>query len=206
MITIIDYGMGNLRSVAKAFEALGRSDVVVSSDPINLEKSTHIILPGQGAFPHAIKNLQQFNLIEPLYEEVVNKAKPFLGICLGMQLLAEVGFEHGRHKGIGLIRGRTEKLAVDEQQYKLPHVGWDNIDFDHNCPLFNGLQQQSDFYFLHSYTLQPEDQSLVVATCTYGKTFPVAIWKKNIFATLFHPEKSQKNGLTILRNFINVGS
>ena len=202
MITIIDYGMSNLRSVAKAVEAAGANSVNISSQINDLKKATRIILPGQGAFPDGINNLQKYGLIEELKRQIGVEKKPFLGICLGLQLLANVGLESGQNQGLGIISGQTIRLAVDEKKYKLPHIGWDDISFNKNCPLFIGIPKSPDFYFDHSYFLEPIDSSITVATCTYGQTFPVAFWKDNLFATLFHPEKSQTNGIRLLENFI----
>lgn len=204
MITIVDYGMSNLRSVAKAVEAAGATSIKVSSDIEDLHSATHIILPGQGAFPDGIANLRKLGLIEELIAQINDQKKLFLGICLGMQLLGTTGLESGDNPGLGIISGNTIRLAINEEKYKLPHIGWDDIDYNPKCPLFAGLASSPDFYFDHSYYLEPLDSRLCVATCTYGQSFPVAICKDNLFATLFHPEKSQTYGIRLLKNFIQI--
>ena len=202
MIAIVDYGLGNLFSVAKALEMLG-APVKITSNPVDLKEADKIILPGVGAFGDGMLNLKARGLSEVLKEEVVNNHKPFFGICLGLQLLADQGFEFGEHVGLGFIPGQVTKLEVEGQGLKVPHVGWNDLELTGDSPLFKGLKPGADFYFLHSYQLHCADPKMVVATTNYGETITAAIQFKNIFATQFHPEKSQDNGLKILENFLS---
>lgn len=199
MIVIVDYGMGNIGSVKNAIEALGRS-AVVSNKKGDLENSSHIILPGVGAFGDGIKNLEASGLLEVLSREVLEKEKPFLGICLGMQLLAEYGEEDGDHRGLGWITGKVRRFQVDENKFKVPHIGWNDVSFKDSSPIFKGVVSPI-FYFVHSYLIVPTEEEIISAVCDYGEIFPAAIQKGNIFGVQFHPEKSQKSGLLLLQNF-----
>ncbi|HAM95380.1 TPA: imidazole glycerol phosphate synthase subunit HisH [Candidatus Azambacteria bacterium] len=201
MITIIDYGMGNLRSVAKAFEKIG-AQVRVSSSVEDLRNADRIVLPGQGAFGDGMKNLKTLGLIEPLYEEVMKKKKPFLGICLGLQMLARESSEGGIHKGLGFLQATVRRFQIDENSFKVPHMGWDDVIPKSNGILFKGIGEKPNFYFIHSYHMVCDDSDVVAATCDYGEVFTAAVEHDNIFGTQFHPEKSQKNGLQLLTNFI----
>ena len=201
MIAIVDYGMGNVGSVRNALRLLG-ADGVVTSRAEYFERATHIILPGVGAFKDGMSGLQKNKVLKLLANEVLVKKKPFLGICLGMQLLADSGEEGGLSNGLGWIRGRTRRLKVEESKYRLPHIGWDDVEFD-ACPLFSGITAR-DFYFVHSYFLEPKNPENIIGTCTYGEKLVAAVQKENIFGVQFHPEKSQKSGLQLLRNFINL--
>ena len=201
MVIIIDYGMGNVGSVKNALEFLGEK-ALISSNPGDLEKASHIILPGVGSFGDGINNLKRSGLVEVLEKEVLKNKKPFLGICLGMQLLAEEGEEGGLHRGLGWIAGKVRHFKVDSKDFRIPHVGWNDIFPKENQELFKGISSQI-FYFVHSYFLEPKDKSVVAAVCRYGEEFTAAIQKDNIFGTQFHPEKSQKSGLMLLKNFIN---
>lgn len=205
MIAIIDCGLSNLHSIAKAIEFVG-GEVVVSQKRDDIERAEKIVLPGVGAFDKGMKNLKKLGLLKVLNKEVLKKGKPFLGICLGMQLLAKEGHENGKNKGLGWIDATVKILeAKNKRAEKLivPHMGWDDVVLDLNVPLFKGLNKASDFYFVHSYCMDLKDKSLAVAECDYDGNFAAAILKKNIFAVQFHPEKSQKNGLIILKNFVN---
>lgn len=201
MITIIDYGMGNLRSVAKAFEKIG-ARVRVSGSVEDLRNADRIVLPGQGAFGDGMKNLETLGLIEPLYEEVAKKKKPFLGICLGLQMLARESSEGGLHKGLGFLQATVRRFQIDENSFKVPHMGWDDVIPKSNSMLFKGIGENPNFYFIHSYHVVCDNTDIVVATCDYGEVFTAAVESDNIFGTQFHPEKSQKNGLQLLTNFI----
>ncbi len=204
MIAIVDYRMGNTRSVAKTLKAMGY-EAVLTNDHQELRNASHIILPGVGAFGDGMANLRDLGLVEILTEEVVKKGKLFLAICIGQQLLAEKGTEHGEYEGLGWIPGRVERFAIDETKYKIPHVGWNNISIKGEPALFAGVPRPDpDFYFVHSYHLKPTDPAHVIATCDYGETFVAAIQKDNIMATQFHPEKSQKNGVQVLKNFLSM--
>jgi glutamine amidotransferase len=199
-IVVIDYGLGNLLSVARAFrEVSGVGEVLVTGDPSGLKNASHIVLPGVGNFSVGIENLWRLGLMESLEEEVLKKEKPFLGICLGMQLLAEAGEEFGEHKGLGWIPGRVRQL--DSKGLPLPHIGWQDIEIVKESYIFSGGSASKDYYFVHSFAFEcPEEY--VTAYCTYGQRFAAAIQMKNITATQFHPEKSRKAGLEILRNFV----
>lgn len=202
MIAIIDYGMGNKHSVYNALQYIG-VEALITRDSDEIKKAERIILPGVGAFGAAMDNLQHYGLIDTLHEEVKIKGKPFLGICLGMQLLAEKGTEKGLFRGLGWIDGEVIKLQPEDRRFKLPHVGWNDINIVNEVPLFKGLKKERAFYFVHSYAMQLADKNDLAATSNYGVDFTAAVIKDNIFATQFHPEKSQKNGLTVLENFVN---
>jgi glutamine amidotransferase len=201
MVGIIDYKMGNVQSVMNAFHALC-SDVQITSDPQVLERADHIVLPGVGAFGRGMANLLNLSLVEALNEQVNVKRKPFLGICLGMQVLADVGYEFGEHRGLGWIPGKVKRIK--SQQVMLPHVGWNNIKLARPCPLISKNMGQTDFYFVHSYCFEPEDVSHVSAVCDYGDPFAAVVNKENIFGVQFHPEKSQKAGRCLLENFLKL--
>lgn len=199
-IMIIDYGMGNVGSVAHALEYLnGR--YFVSNRKDDLSKADAFILPGVGAFPAAMNNLKKLDIIEELNEQVLVKGRPFFGICLGMQLLAKDSVEQGFTAGLGWIDGHV-LLMEPRGNLRIPHVGWNNLRLHHEHRLFRRIDDGAHFYFDHSFHLQCNGD-LVVASCAYGNEFVAAIHKDNIFATQFHPEKSQRNGLKMLRNFLN---
>jgi imidazole glycerol-phosphate synthase subunit HisH len=199
-VAVVDYGMGNLRSVAKALEAVG-ADVCVSNKPEDLRKAERIVLPGQGAFRDCMANLRASGLVDALSEEVRKKGKPFLGICLGLQLLADVSYENGTFEGLGWLSGQVERLTVNDASLKLPHIGWNDVAF-RDTPLANGIKKNAIFYFDHSYHFVCQAQDLVVASCEYGGAFAAAIQKDNLFAVQFHPEKSQEIGLRLMKNFL----
>ena len=199
MITIIDYGMGNLRSVFNALTLLGE-DAHITSDPDEVLRAERLILPGVGAFGLAMHNLRERGLIDPLNEKVIQQGTPILAICLGMQLLAESSSEHGDHAGLGWIPGRVRMFEMDG--LKVPHVGWNDITVQGDPPLFKGLGSNKEFYFVHSYHFETDEAQVIAATTDYGYDFVAAVHRDNIFGTQFHPEKSQDNGLRVLRNFI----
>jgi len=200
-IVIINYKMGNLNSIANAIEYIGEKSLI-SNEIKDIKNADYIILPGVGAFSEGIKNIKDLNLINVLNEEVIKKRKPILGICLGMQLLADEGYEGGLNKGLGYIKGKVKRFNLKNKDLRVPHVGWNEVYLRKNCPLFYNLKESEVFYFVHSYHLIPEED-ITVGICDYGKKFVAVIQKENIFATQFHPEKSQKSGLQILKNFIN---
>ncbi len=195
MIAIIDYGMGNLRSVQKAFEFVGY-DAVVTDDIEKIRKADKIVLPGVGAFGDAIKTIREKHIDEEIYKAVDLK-KPFLGICLGMQMVFDKSYEYGEHEGLGIIKGEI-KLLPDN--VKRPHIGWNSLDIKMRSPLFEGLGDEPYVYFVHSYFLET-DAPVVSATTFYGREIQVAAQKDNVFALQFHPEKSGNTGLKILKNF-----
>lgn len=202
MITIVDYRVSNLRSIAKALEVCG-GNVCVSNKSEDIEKAERIVLPGVGAFVEGMKNLTDLGLVEVLSEQVLIKRKPFLGICLGMQLLAREGLEHGKHKGLNWLPATVKPFTLEDTILKVPHMGWNDVIPQSDSPLFSGLGMRTTFYFVHSYHMVCEEPEMITATCDHGGVFTAAIQKDNIFAVQFHPEKSQENGLQLLHNFLN---
>ncbi len=202
MILVIDYNMGNVHSVLKALETTGE-DVLLSNRKEDLQRAEAIVLPGVGAFGVGISNLKKLDLIGTLNEEVLAKKKPFLGICLGMQLLAEESEEFGKHQGLGWIPARVKKFDFSPHPMRVPHVGWNNLLIEKEDPLFRGLKNYPDFYFVHSYFMDCDEPETVIAKCDYGRPFAAAVQKENIFGVQFHPEKSQRAGLTVIKNFVD---
>ena len=207
MITIIDYEMGNLRSVAKAFETLG-FDVCVSNDPRAVATSDKVVLPGVGAFRDCIHNLRAGGFVEPILKHV-HTGKPLLGICVGMQMMFDESEEFGVHQGLGLIPGRVMRfpagMVEGGERLKVPHMGWNSIQIVRPAPIFNDVADQSFVYFVHSYYCAADQAEHVAALCRYGDiTFSAAIWRDNLMATQFHPEKSQSVGLAVFRNFAEL--
>lgn len=206
-ITMIDYGGSNLRSVQKAFEAVG-ARVEVTAEPGKIRRATRLVLPGVGAFKPGIDALRDQGLADATVE-AAQLGVPLLGICLGMQLLFDESEEMGRHEGLRLLPGRVLKFDgsttdVDGRPLKIPHMGWNQIDHDGNLPLLAGVAPGSHAYYVHSYYCAPEDQRDVLATTGYGLRFAAVIGRGNIFGIQFHPEKSQAIGLRILNNFANM--
>ncbi|MFC1723147.1 imidazole glycerol phosphate synthase subunit HisH [Nanoarchaeota archaeon] len=203
MIVIVDYGMGNLHSVAKALERVYDGEILISGKTEDVRKADKIILPGVGAFGVGMANLKKKGLVPVLVEEVIVKKKPFLGICLGMQLIATDSEEKGFAKGFGWVDAHVRRFKVDaELDLKIPHVGWNTIQINDACELLKGYLGDRCFYFVHSYHVECSSEKHIAARCNYGFDFVAAIHKDNIFATQFHPEKSQKNGLRLLKNFV----
>lgn len=203
MIAVVDYGMGNLHSVVKALEAAGAESVLVTSRSDDLQAAERIVLPGVGAFGDGIKQLRETGVIDTMDREVRGKGKPFLGICLGMQLLAEEGLENGRHAGLGWIRGTVQAIEPRDPSLKVPHMGWDDVYLRAESPLFRGIGRSPVFYFAHSFRFETAEDPLVIGICEYGEPFPAVIQQGNILATQFHPEKSQVLGLRFIRNFLS---
>ena len=195
MIAIIDYGMGNLRSVQKAFEYLGMEAVITEEIEV-MQKADKVVLPGVGAFKDAMETIRKKGIDSFLWE-TVKQQKPLLGICLGMQMFFEKSYEYGEHKGLGILQGEIKRLP---DGVKVPHMGWNSLDIKKKMPLFEGLSQESYVYFVHSYYFQTE-ADIVSATTYYGKEIQVAAQKDKVFALQFHPEKSGEVGLKILKNF-----
>ena len=209
MITVIDYGMGNLRSVSKALESLGAS-VRVSSRPEDAASAEKLILPGVGAFPAAMKELAARGLIEPI-KAAIASGKPYLGICLGLQLLFERSDEGEGAAGLGVLAGIVKRFSFTSS-LKIPHMGWNQVSRgqrpeargQNGCPLLKEISDEAFVYFVHSYYADPMDRSLIALETDYGGRFAAMVWRQNLYATQFHPEKSQAVGLTLLRNFINL--
>lgn len=198
MIAIIDYDMGNLRSVSKAFEAVGH-EAVVTRDAQVIGNASHVVLPGVGAFGDCMANIERYGLVEPIRTSITS-GKPFLGICLGLQVLFTESEEFGPHKGLDIIPGKVRRFAVGTG-LKVPHIGWNQVDFQHVCPLFDGIADGADWYFVHSYFVDPQEHQLASSMTTYGVPFVSSIWKDNVVACQFHPEKSQAVGLRLIKNF-----
>lgn len=199
MIAIVDYGMGNLRSVEKGFKKVG-IDVTVTSDPKIVDNASAIVLPGVGAFRDCIKNLSDLSLTEAVVRSI-GKGKPYLGICLGLQVLFSESEEFGRCRGLDVFKGKVVKFRFEEFGGKVPHMGWNNINIINRPPVLSEIPDNSFFYFVHSFYVVPEDKSIIAATTDYGVAFTSMIWKDNVFATQFHPEKSQGLGLKVLTGF-----
>jgi len=203
MIVIIDYGMGNLRSIEKALRKIN-ADFIISNKIEDIESATHLILPGVGFFEEGMKNLEKLKLLEVIKSQVINKKKPILGICLGMQLLFKDS-EEGNVNGIGLIDGHVKKFKFETSELKIPHVGWNEVfggDFS-KIKIFKGIEEHSNFYFVHSY-YAILNEKVQCSFTDYGSNFISAIQKENIYGTQFHPEKSQRKGLEILKNFVSI--
>jgi len=196
LIAIIDYGMGNLRSVEKALEKLGY-EASISDDPRAINDAKGVILPGVGAFADCMTNLQSAGLEGSVYESM-RSGKPFLGICLGLQLLFEESEEDGLHKGLGVFKGRVRRLPDGQ---KIPHMGWNQVKYSNKAPIFEDVPEGSNFYFVHSYYVDPADDSIIATTTDYGVEFTSSVWSDNVFAVQFHPEKSGDVGLKVLDNF-----
>ena len=202
MIAIIDYDAGNLRSVEKALLYLG-ADPVITSDPDTILKADHVILPGVGAFGDAMKSLEERNLV-PVIREVADKQIPLLGICLGLQLFFEQSEESPGVKGLGLLEGKILRIPDQNGTLKVPHIGWNQLTFDHPGRLFTDIPEKTCVYFVHSYYLKAGDEKIVTASTEYGVKIHASVEKDNIFACQFHPEKSGEWGLKILDHFIHV--
>ena len=201
MIAIIDYDAGNLRSVEKALEALGQQ-VIVTKDAEMIRQAEKVILPGVGAFGDAMANLQRLGLVEVIRETAAS-GKPFLGICLGLQLLFEDSDETPGVPGLGILRGHIKRIP-EQPGLKVPHMGWNNLELHHDGALFRGLPEHPYVYFVHSYYLEAEDPDIVTATAEYGVTIHASVQSGNLFACQFHPEKSSQIGLAILKNFAEL--
>lgn len=206
MITIIDYQMGNLRSVQKAFEAVG-SEAIVSSDKRVIAEAERLVLPGVGGFGEAIAELRQRDLEAPILD-FVRSGRPMLGICLGLQLLFDTGYEGGTHRGLGILPGDVVRFSgpafSGPEALKVPHMGWNQVHKHAEAPILEDIADGTHFYFVHSYYVRPADPSVVALSCDYGSPFCAMIWKDNLFATQFHPEKSQADGLKLLKRFAEL--
>jgi len=202
MIAIVDYQMGNLRSVQKGFEKVGHK-AVVTDDPEVIQQAEKIVLPGVGAFRDAIAELRRRGMVEPI-KAGISAGKPFLGICLGLQLLFDVSYEDGEYEGLGIVPGKVVRFEVPAQ-YKVPHMGWNQARIVRRPPILEGIGEGTHFYFVHSYYVVPNDDSFVAVEVDYFHPFCAMVWRENLYATQFHPEKSQTDGLRILKNFAELG-
>jgi imidazole glycerol-phosphate synthase subunit HisH len=210
VIAIVDYGMGNLRSVWKAFKHLG-TDARLTRNPRDIASAEKVVLPGVGAFRDCMTNLAHFGLIDPILM-AIGSGKPYLGICLGLQILFEESEEFGQTPGLGVLRGKVVRFSSDMPargsgegpSLKVPHIGWNSLRVVREAPVLDGIAPGAHCYFVHSYFGQPEDPQWVATCTTYGIEFASSVWKDNVFACQFHPEKSQAVGLKLLENFIRL--
>jgi glutamine amidotransferase len=200
MISIIDYGMANLRSVQKGFEHVGASASIISQ-PDEIERADRLVLPGVGAFADAVATLRDRGLVDPILRHI-EKGKPFLGICLGLQMLFEAGYEDGEHRGLGVLPGKCIRFDVDQTLgLKVPHMGWNQLKIERPSPLLRDLPEGCSVYFVHAYHVEPSDPNVIATTTDYGRPFVSSVWRDNVMATQYHPEKSQQVGLQMLKNF-----
>ena len=206
-VTIVDYNSGNISSVINSFKEVAKDkvNIEVTSDLSTIKTSDKVVLPGQGSFKSCIDGLNSINgLIETLNEFALESKKPLLGICVGLQMFADIGYEEVETKGLGWISGKVSKIDNQDGKFKLPHIGWNEINIMKDCKIFKGIENNSHMYFVHSYEFVPEDKSVISATTDYSSNVVCAAEKENIFGTQFHPEKSDKTGLKIIDNFINL--
>ena len=210
LLTVVDYGVGNLRSIAKSIEKANSDNnlnysIKVSSDVSDVKRSDKIVLPGQGSFKACREGIDKISgLKNELEESVLNKKKPIFGICAGMQLFATIGFEEKKTEGLNWIPGEVVKLDLGESNLKIPHMGWNEIKLENSSSVFKNLVNNNHAYFIHSYEFIPKDKKLVSLTTNYGKEVVAAVSFKNIYGAQFHPEKSQNTGIKILTNFLNL--
>jgi glutamine amidotransferase len=203
MIAIVDYGMANLRSVQKAFEHVGRRAEIISR-PEQIDASERLVLPGVGAFADAVAALRDLHFADAIARHI-ERGRPMLGICLGLQMLFDVGYEDGEHRGLGILRGKCVRLDVDQTlRLKVPHMGWNSLNVKRRSPILKDLPDGAGVYFVHGYHVVPDEADVVATTTDYGRPFVSSIWRDNIIATQFHPEKSQKVGLAMLKNFAEL--
>ena len=206
-VTIVDYNSGNISSVINSFKEVSKDkvNIKVTSDLNEIKSSDKVVLPGQGSFKSCIDALKNINgLVDTLNEFVINNKKPLLGICGGLQMFADVGYEETETKGLGWISGKVSKIDNQNGKYKLPHIGWNEINIMTDSKIFKDIENKSHMYFVHSYEFIPEDKSVISATTDYSSNVVCAVEKENIFGTQFHPEKSDKMGLRIVENFITL--
>ena len=206
-VTIVDYNSGNISSVINSFKevAKGKVSIEVTSDLGKIKSSDKLVLPGQGSFKSCIDALKNINgLVDTLNEFAINNKKPLLGICVGLQMFASTGYEEIETKGLGWISGKVSKINNQNGKYKLPHIGWNQINIVKESKIFKSIENNSHMYFVHSYEFIPEDKNVISATTDYSSNIVCSVEKENIFGTQFHPEKSDKLGLKIIDNFINL--
>lgn len=203
MIKIVDYGMGNLRSVQKAFERL-QTPAEICRQARDLSDATHLVLPGVGAFRDAMHELRRQDMVPAILDHIAS-GKPFLGICLGLQLLFDVSYEDGEWEGLGIIPGKVVRF-LDQPGLKIPHMGWNQLNRRQQLPLWDNIPETAHFYFVHSYHVVPDDETVIAARTDYGEPFVSVIAREQLMATQFHPEKSQQFGLQLLSNFAAIAS
>ena len=206
-VTIVDYQSGNISSVINSFTevAKGKVNLEVTSDIKKVKSSDKIVLPGQGSFKSCVDSLNSINgLVETLKEFAITNKKPLLGICVGLQMFADIGYEETETKGLGWIPGKVSKINNQNGKFKLPHIGWNEIELKKESKIFKDIKNKSHMYFVHSYEFIPEDMSVISATTNYSSNIVCAVEKENLFGTQFHPEKSDKTGLKIIHNFIKL--
>jgi len=206
-ITIVDYNSGNISSVINSFQEVARDkvNIEVTSDLNKIKISDKVVLPGQGSFKSCVEALKNINgLVDALNQFVINDKKPILGICVGLQMFADIGYEEIETRGLGWIPGKVSKIDNQNGKYKLPHIGWNQIDILKNNKIFKNIENNSHMYFVHSYEFIPEDKNVILATTNYSSKIVCAVEKENIIGTQFHPEKSDKLGLQIIKSFINL--
>ena len=206
-VTIVDYNSGNISSVINSFKEVAKDkvDIKVTSDLNEIKSSDKLVLPGQGSFKSCVDALNNINgLVDTLNEFAIDNKKPLLGICVGLQMFADVGYEETETNGLGWISGKVSKIDNQNGKYKLPHIGWNEINIMKDSKIFKDIENKSHMYFVHSYEFIPEDKSVISATTDYSSNVVCAVEKENIFGTQFHPEKSDKMGLRIVENFITL--
>tara|TARA_B110000027_G_scaffold6608_1_gene5947 strand:- start:255 stop:881 length:627 start_codon:yes stop_codon:yes gene_type:complete len=206
-VTIVDYNSGNISSVINSFNEVAKDkvNIEITSDLNKIKSSDKIVLPGQGSFKSCVDALNDINgLVDTLNEFAINNKKPLLGICVGLQMFADIGYEEIETKGLGWIPGEVSKIDNQNGKYKLPHIGWNQIKIINDSEIFKGVHENSHMYFVHSYEFIPNDKSVITATTDYSSNIVCSVKKENIFGTQFHPEKSNKIGLQIIDNFINL--
>ena len=206
-ITIVDYNSGNISSVVNSFKEVAQNkvNIEVTSDLKKIESSDKVVLPGQGSFKSCVDSLKNINgLVESLDKFSLENKKPLLGICVGLQMFADVGYEETETKGLGWISGKVSKIDNQNGKYKLPHIGWNQINIVKESKIFKNIENNSHMYFVHSYEFIPNDKSVISATTNYSSNIVCSVEKENLFGTQFHPEKSDKAGLKIIENFINL--
>ena len=206
-VTIVDYNSGNISSVINSFKEVAKDkvNIAVTSDLNKIKSSDKVVLPGQGSFKSCVDALRRINgLVDSLNELVINNKKPLFGICVGLQMFADMGYEETETKGLGWISGKVSKIDNQNGKYKLPHIGWNQINIVKESKIFKNIENKSHVYFVHSYEFVPEDKSVISATTDYSSDIVSSIERENIFGTQFHPEKSDKTGLKMIENFLSL--
>ena len=206
-VTIVDYNSGNISSVINSFKEVAKDkvNIEVTSDLNKIKSSDKVVLPGQGSFKSCVEALNSINgLVDILNEFAINNKKPLLGICVGLQMFADIGYEESETKGLGWISGKVSKIDNKQGKFKLPHIGWNEIDIVKKSQIYKGIENKSHMYFVHSYEFIPEDKNVISATTDYSSKIVCSVEKENLFGAQFHPEKSDKIGSQIIKNFINL--